>query len=329
MTLPPLEPAVDAALDEAIAAIRSARRLGVASHVGPDGDALGSILAMKLAAGRMGLDVVVGWGSEVVEVSSPYTFLPAADAVSPPAAFDGVDAFLAVDCASADRLGCLRGRFESLAVAVNVDHHVSNTRFGTVDVVDPDAPSSSELVLRLLERMGAEIDPDVATCLYTGLVTDTGRFGYASATPRAHAAAARLIELGVRVDHVAQAVFESLPYGYLKTLGIVLERCELWSDPPLVVTWLTQADLRVGGVTLDETDGFIDVVRTTRESDVTAILKELESGQWKVSLRSKGASDVGTIATGFGGGGHTLAAGYTSEVALRETIEQIRAALRR
>lgn len=327
-TNPELEPSVASALDEAIYALRRASSVAVACHIGPDGDALGSILALALALSRRGVRVVAGWGSEHVEVVNPYTFLPGVELVSPPEKFDGVDVFLAVDCASADRLGLLRDTFDAAVSRLNIDHHVSNTMFGSVNVVDPAAPSSSELVLWLLERMGVEIDVDIATNLYTGLITDTGRFGYASATPRAHAAASKLIECGVDVAEINQAVFESLPYGYLKTLGFVLERCELSNEPPLVVTWMTQADLAAGGVSMDETDGFIDVVRTTRETDVTAIIKELDSGEWKVSLRSKGATDVGSIATKLGGGGHTLASGYTSEFGLRGTIDQIKDELR-
>jgi phosphoesterase RecJ-like protein len=324
--LPALRPEVGAQLDAAAGALGAADRILVACHIGPDGDALGSLLAVGLSLGRAGKTVFVGWGEEAIEVPAQYAFLPGVELVQRPADLPGERTAFAIDCASADRLGCLRERMEKADVLVNLDHHVSNTSFGTVNLVDVDAPSSSELVLRLLERMGAPIDADVATCLYTGLVTDTGRFSYSNVTPRAHATAAWLIERGVRVDAVSQAVYESLPFGYLKTLGLVLERCELYDDVSLVVSHLTQSDLS-GRLSLDETEGLIDDVRKIREADVAAILKELADGHWKVSLRSKGATDVGAIAQRFGGGGHRLAAGYTSELGLQESVTQLRGIL--
>jgi phosphoesterase RecJ-like protein len=276
----------------------------------------------------MGKRVTIGWGAETLVVPAQYSFLPGTHLVSRPEDFPEAATVLVMDCASADRLGVLRERLEGAEVLVNLDHHVSNTRFGTINLVDERSSSSAEIVLRLLERMGAPIDPDVATCLYTGLVTDTGRFSYSSVTPRTHAAAGRLIEAGVQVEKVGQAVFESLPYGYLKTLGVVLERCELTEDPPLVVSYLSRDDLESTGVSLDETEGIIDVVRAIREADVAAVLKEQDDGTWKISLRSKGATDVGAIAQQLGGGGHTLAAGCSSTLGLRESIDLLRRTLR-
>lgn len=321
--LPPVAPGVERALDEAADALDGVDELVCACHVNPDGDALGSILAVRLALGARGVRVVPTWGSEELEVPGSYAFLPAADTLVPPGEIPDPDVALVIDCASADRLECLREKLTGAEVLVNIDHHVSNTRFGTVDVVDAEAPSSSELVLRLLERLGAEITPEVATCLYAGLFTDTGRFSYANVTPRAHAAAATLIRRGVAVDRVAQEVYESLPYGYLKLLGRVLERCRLLTDPPLVVSYLTQADLEECGIAMDDTEEVINVLRQARDADATAVLKELTDGNWKGSLRSKGETDVSSVAQSFGGGGHRLAAGFTSTYPLDETVERI------
>lgn len=330
MTLPPLDPPVEAALNEAAEALRGTRQLGVACHISPDGDALGSILAVALALEPLGTTVAAGWGSEEIEIPVQYGFLPRAEEllVAPDRFPDRPQVVLTVDCATADRLGCLQERILAARTLVNLDHHVSNTRFGTIDVVDPSSASSAELVLRLLLRLGAEISPDVALCLYTGLFTDTGRFSYASVTPRAHATAAYLIERGVEVDAVAQAVYESLPYGYLKLLGRVLGRCRRLEDPPLVVSWQTQDDLAECGIGLDETEDVINVLRSTREADAAAILKELPDGRWKGSLRSKGKTDVGTVAQALEGGGHRLAAGFEVSGDLEETISRIHGILR-
>lgn len=321
--LPPIEGTVERALDEAAAALEGADDLVCACHVNPDGDALGSILAVRLALGPGGVEVVPTWGTEELEIPGQYDFLPGTETLVRPDDVPDPDIALAIDCASADRLECVQEKVTGARVLVNIDHHVSNTRFGTVDVVDAEAPSSSELVLRLLERMGAEITPEVATCLYVGLFTDTGRFSYANVSPRAHAAAAALIERGVPVERVAQEVYESLPYGYLKLLGRVLERCRLLDDPPLVISHLTQADLSECGIRMDDTEEVINVLRQARGADTTAVLKELEDGNWKGSLRSKGETDVSSVAQSFGGGGHRLAAGFTSTYALEETMRRI------
>lgn len=326
--LPPLAPALEGAVDEAAEALGQADEILCACHVNPDGDALGSILALRLALEPMGKRVTVSWGTEELEVPGQYAFLPATDSLVPPADVAAAEVAVAVDCASADRLECLRERVTGARILVNIDHHVSNTRFGTIDVVDPEAPSSSELLLRLLERMGAEITPDVATCLYVGLFTDTGRFSYASVTPRAHAAAAVLIDRGVAVDHVSQEVYESLPYGYLKILGRVLDRCRMLDAPALVISHLTQGDLHDCRITMDDTEEVINVLRQVRGADVTGVLKELSDGRWKGSLRSKGATDVGAVAQAFGGGGHRLAAGFTSDHPLEETVKRIHEGLR-
>lgn len=325
--LPPLPAPVDEALDAAADLLEDAERVAVACHIGPDGDALGSILALGIALRALGKDVVCGWGSEDVEVPAQYAFLPGQELLVPPDRFVVREAAVAIDCASADRLELLRDRMEGSAALVQIDHHLSNTLFGKTNVVDDAAPASADLVLRLLERLEVEVTPEIATCLYTGLVTDTGRFSYANATPRAHHAAAYLIEHGVRVDEIAQAVYESLPFGYLRILGRALERCRLLDDPPLIVSYLTQADLKESGVALDETEDVINVLRSTRDTDAAAVLKELDDGTWKGSLRSKGAGDVSAVARAFGGGGHQLAAGFTSEDGLEDTISKIHAQL--
>lgn len=325
--LPPVAPELDAALDAAARVLKEAEEVAIVCHVGPDGDALGSLLAAALTLDAQGVRVVPSW-PEGIEFPAQYAFLPGQDLLVPPEEFEANDVVLAVDCASADRLDELQHKVEAARAIVNVDHHVSNTRFGTVDVVDDRAASSAELVLRLLLKLGAEITPEVATCLYTGLVTDTGRFSYASVRPGTHVVAAYLIEHGVPVDEISQALFEALPYGYLKILGRVLERCRFLDDPPLVVSYLTQADLAEAGVTLDETEEIINVLRSTRGADAAAVLKELEDGDWKGSLRSKGDTDVSLVARHFDGGGHRLAAGFTSTLGLEETIEAIHRILR-
>jgi bifunctional oligoribonuclease and PAP phosphatase NrnA len=325
--LPPLDADVEAALGRAVEVIEGASSIGIACHVAPDGDALGSALALALAFKNRDIDVQAGWDGESIELPAQYDFLPGANLLTPADEFRPPDVAIAVDCASADRLGRLRERMEKARALVNIDHHVSNTRFGGVNVIDEHASSSAELVVQLLARMGAEITPDIATCLYTGLVTDTGQFAYASVTPRTHAVASFLIQRGVKVDEVAQNLYERYRFSYLKVLGRVLERATLEPDPMFVLSYLTKADREELGVSMDDTDDVIDVLRSVRDADVTCLLKERDDGVWKGSFRSKGRTDVGAVAKQLGGGGHKLAAGFELERSFEDAIETVRRAL--
>lgn len=326
--LPPLHPDLEAAMQRIVELLDGASSIAVACHLSPDGDALGSLLALGLALSARGVPLQVGWDDDPIELPRQYDFLPGADLLAPASAFRPPDVAVALDCASADRLGRLRERFEKAGVLVNIDHHVSNTKFGGVNVVDEEASSTSELIVQLLARLGAEITLDIATCLYTGLITDTGQFGYASVTPRTHATAGFLIQRGVRVDEISQRLYESYPFAYLKILGRVLERATLESDPTFVLSQLTQKDLAEIGVTLDDTDDVIDTLRATRDADVTVLLKELDDGSWKGSFRSKGDTDVGSIAQQLGGGGHRLAAGFELQLPFEEAVAAVRKALK-
>ncbi len=325
--LPPVTPDLEAGLQRVVELLDGASSIAVACHLSPDGDAVGSLLALALALRERDVPLQAGWDDDPIALPAQYEFLPGGDLLVPASAFRPADVAVALDCASADRLGRLRERFEKAGALVNLDHHVSNTRFGAVNVVDEQASSSAEIVVQLLARMGAEITPDIATCLYTGVVTDAGRFSYRSVTPRTHATAGFLIQRGVQVDEVSQRLYESFPFAYLKILGRVLERARLEQEPDFVVSYMTQEDLREIGVTMDDTDELINTLRATRDCDVTVLFKELEDGSWKGSFRSKGATDVGSIAQQLGGGGHRLAAGFELSMTLEEAISKVRSAV--
>jgi phosphoesterase RecJ-like protein len=328
MQLPPLPVDVDNNLNRAMEVVESATSVGIACHVRPDGDALGCLIALALAFKERGVPLQATWDGEPVEVPAQLDFLPGTELLMPTNDFRPPDVAIAVDCASLDRLGRLGERMKKAKALINIDHHVSNTKFGAVNVVDVQAASSAEIVVQLLSRMGADITPEIATCLYAGLVTDTGRFGFASVKPRTHATAAFLIQRGVDVADISQHLYESAPFNSLKIVGCALDRATLESDPAFVLSYLTLADLETFSVTMDDTDDVIDHVRVARESDVAVVLKELPDHRWKGSFRSKGATDVGSIATKLGGGGHALAAGFEVDGPLEAAIETVRKALR-
>ncbi len=302
--------------DETVRALETAGDVAIACHVNPDGDGLGSVLAASLGLRKLGKDTYPSWGAEPPAgpppVPSLYTFLPALSSLVGPAEVPQTDVFLALDCGAGDRLGCLEDLAKSAGQLINVDHHRGNESFGTLNVVVPTAPSTAELVTRLLQDLGVDVDLDIATCLYTGIVTDTGRFQYANAKPQTLRLAADLLAVGVDSFAIAQHVFESAPFGYLKLAGRVLERATLIEDARLVYSWTRLDDLTETGVGRDDMDKLIDAIRATRQADVAALFKEQEDGTWRVSLRSKGP-DVGVIARARGGGGHDLAAGFTGD----------------
>ncbi|MEA2476601.1 MAG: bifunctional oligoribonuclease and phosphatase NrnA [Actinomycetota bacterium] len=298
--------------DGIVNALQGADRIAIACHVNPDGDALGSLLAAHLGLSQLGKKTHPTWSASNVDLPDAYRFLPGGDALCEVDALPTVDTFLALDCGDAERLGDLEKKAISAPTLINIDHHPGNSEFGTLNYVDPSASSTAELVATLLQRLGVKVDLDIATCLYVGVVTDTGRFQYSNSRPETLRLAADLLSYGVDAPGIALEVFESAPFGYLKLLGRVLERATLFENERLVCSWITQADLKEFDVGMDETDKLVDMVRSTRAADVTVMFKEQDDGRWRVSLRSKGPS-VGAIARAHGGGGHELAAGFTAD----------------
>jgi phosphoesterase RecJ-like protein len=317
------------AWDRAVASLRSARTVALTCHIAPDGDALGSVLALGLALRGLGTEVVASFDSEPFAVPRAYASLPGQDLLVRPVDFPAAPPLLITfDTGSLDRLGVLAPAAEAAGCVINVDHHASNTRFGAqlggLDLLEPDAASSSVLALELADRLGVELTADIAACVYTGLTTDTGSFKFAAVTPATHELAARLLSTGMRHDLISRAVWDTNRFGYLKLLGRLLDRTSLEPAHELVWTWCTADDLGQQGVGLDEIEGVIDVLRTAEEAEVAVICKGRADGAWLVSTRSKGRVDVGAICVRLGGGGHRFAAGFTST----ESLDAVVAALR-
>lgn len=315
----------------AVALLADPGDLLLVCHLNPDGDALGSALALGIALRRMGRSVSISF-SEPFTVPDTLTHLPEQDLlVPPPAAPLHPETLVTLDTGSVDRLGDLADRVAGAGRVLVIDHHPSNTRYGTVHLVDPSAAATAMLAARLLDLLGAEIDRDVATCLYTGLSTDTGSFRYAATTSEVHLLAARLLATGIRADLIAHQLYDSHPYGWVPLVGVVLSRTALEASAVgglgLVWTYSTDQDLQQRGLGMDQVEGVIDLVRTAQEAEVAAVCKELPDGAWAVSLRSKGRIDVGQVCVQLGGGGHRFAAGFTALGALDVVIKALRTAL--
>jgi bifunctional oligoribonuclease and PAP phosphatase NrnA len=313
--------------DGAVQALADAPEIVVACHINPDGDALGSLLAGSLGLRRLGKATHVSWGDDEASVPPSYSFLPGAGDIVPPSEVVESETFLALDCGAADRLGLLEPVARKSRVVVNIDHHPGNDNFGTHNIVVTAASSTAELVHGLLDDLGVTIDRDIATCLYTGIVTDTGRFTYSNTRPETLRLAAELLATDVPATQIADAVFDSSPFSFLKLVGRTLERTVLIEDERFAYSWIGQEDLRETGVAMDETEKLIDQIRVISEADVAAIFKEQEDGAYRVSLRSRGPVSVGAIARANGGGGHELAAGFTAS-SVAEGVRAVRHGLR-
>jgi phosphoesterase RecJ-like protein len=313
-------------LRDAAAAIAAAPAVAITGHISPDGDALGSALALAHAARAAGKEAVVSFGSPFA-IAESLSFLDV-DPVVPTDEFPvAPECMVVFDCGSADRLAELGSAASDAKTLIVVDHHVTNTGFGDIQIIDPDAAASAHLAARLLDALGWEIDARVAQCLLTGLVTDTGRFQYSATTGEVMRLAGRLIDAGAVPEQIGQHVYESVPFGYLSASAAVLSRAVLEPDLGLIWSRLDLADLEAAVLEHHAVDGLIDDLRIAREAEVALLLKETATG-WKGSMRSRGAVDVGSIAASFGGGGHHNAAGFTTDGPPEEIVETVRAALR-
>lgn len=313
---------LQAALTAAARAIEDAESVVAIGHIHPDGDALGSALAVARSARAAGKQAWATFG-EPFAVADQFRYLDTR-VLAAPGDLVGADVVVACDTANAERLGSALPLAESARTLVVVDHHVSNGGFGDIVVVDPSAAATAQLVYRLLaDHLRWPIDAQTATALYTGLVTDTGRFQYSSTDAEVHRVAAALLEAGVDPDEVGRHVYGEAPFGYLHAAGAVLARCRLVAPRRLVWSVMYRSDLDDSGIGYDDTDGLIDLVRLATEAEVACLLKETDDGVFKGSLRSRGTVDVNAVAAAFGGGGHHNAAGFTASGAPEEIAARI------
>ena len=315
------------ALQRAAGIVRQAGSFVVSGHVGPDGDALGSALAFAHAARAAGKEAVVAFGGGSA-LPDTYSFLdggPLVDASDVPPAPEVMVVF---DVGVPSRLGELAGVAAAAGHLIVVDHHPDpDPGFGDVQVVDPSAGAAAQLCAYLIREAGWEIDERVGRCLLTGIVTDTGRFQYSSTDGPILRVAADLVDAGVRPEMIGQAVYESVPFGYLQVSSAVLGRAVLDEDLGMIWSVLYDDDLQAAGIAYEDTDPLIDDLRIAREAGVAVLLKQVDGG-FKASLRSRGAVDVGAIASAEGGGGHHNAAGFTTGDPVEQVVERIRARLR-
>ena len=308
-------------------AVRGHDRFLVTTHENPDGDALGSLLAMTLALEQLGKDGVM-YLSGVIPFPHEYAFmqLDAVRRTPPEDAAAGV--VLALDCATERRRGPAPGRLARAPLVVDVDHHHDNSRFGDVNLVVPDASSTGEILRDLFEELGVPLTPDIAEALYIALVTDTGRFQYANTTPKALRLAAELVEAGADVHRVFRDVYENVAFAKIKLLARALAKARVVEGGRIIVSDLERSDFAAAGAEEPFAEGIIDFLRAVEGTELVALIREppTQNGPTRrVSLRTRAEGiDVSAIARKSGGGGHRQAAGFSSEDSVDEIVDFIR-----
>jgi phosphoesterase RecJ-like protein len=317
----------DHELTRAADVVRGARQVALACHVNPDGDALGSMLGLFHVLRASDATVLASFPTPFV-VARHYRELPGLELLTQPEDFpDEPEVMVTFDCGSLDRLGDLAPAAKAARELIVIDHHISNDRYGTINVIDPEAAASGWVVQRLIDTLDLPLNRDAAVALYAAIVCDTGRFQYDTTTPAVFDLARRLTEFDVPVAQLSRSLFEEHRFAYLQLLSEALASAELIREQRFVWTAVTQDMLGRHDVTIEEVEGLIDVLRRAEEAEVTCVLKEEVDGTFRVSLRSLGDVDVCRIAESHGGGGHRYAAGFTSSLDVPTIVAGIRAAL--
>src|ERR671936_2137100 len=301
-------------------AIRNGDRFLLTTHENPDGDALGSLLAAKIAFDQLGKDNVMVLHGDA-PLPGEYRFMPLAKLQRrwPDDVSERV--LVALDCANESRIADpeVLGR---VPLSIDLDHHHDNSRFGDINLIVPDASSTGEVLRDLFRELDVELTPDIAEALYIALVTDTGRFQYTNTTPKALRLAAELVEAGADVHRIFQSVYETVQFAKLKLLARALERAQVYEGGRLVVSYLLRTDFTDIGAAEAYSEGIIDYLRAVEGADMAALIREpprSDGPTRRVSLRaSTDEIDVSAIARKWGGGGHRQAAGFSSDASIEE-----------
>lgn len=312
-------------LEQAATQIRKANKILLACHIRPDADALGSLLGLSLGLQRLGKQVQAVSADGVPEL---YRFLPAWEQVrtTPESEFDLA---IGLDADGSDRLGANEAAVLGAPVTIDLDHHTGPDPFGEIQVVDPSAAATGELVFDLLAELGVPLDQEIATCLLAAILTDTGSFRFSNVTDDTFTKAAALVRAGAHPAPIHEAVYGTRPFAASCLLGRLLSTLERSDDGSIVWGYLSQQDFRETGTTTEATEGFVDQVRQVDGSRVALFLREEANGEVRVSLRSRGDVNVARIAEEFGGGGHIPAAGCTLEGPLLQAVRRVVDAARR
>jgi len=315
--------------DRVLSELRDAGKLVVVAHENPDGDAIGSLVAMRAILTEIGKDCVMFIDAHDLPLPQEYAFLPLDGLVSEPPADVAERTIVFLDCGNIERNPAEAFR-ETGGHIVNIDHHHDNTHFGTVNLVVPGASCTAEIVWHLMKGLGVAATSTIADALYVGLITDTGRFMYENTGKQAHLMAADLIEAGVDVHDIYRHVYEGVPYGKLALLARGLANVQRYDDGRLTITDLSVGDFSDSDAQESYSEGVIDHLRAVQGTRLAALVRDRlgapgNGGTRKVSLRAgDDAIDVSAIARAQGGGGHRQAAGFSTQLSYDELVSFLR-----
>ena len=294
-------------IDRIIEAFRQSQTICVAGHMRPDGDCVGSQLALTLALRNEGKKVIC-WNED--HIPQKYEFLDRDGIIQKPRKGKKFDCVVAADAATFERLGSVGRRVADRKLLINIDHHESNTRFGDLNWVSAREPSTGELIFRLLKVAKWPITKRIADCLFTAVSTDTGSFQYPSTRPGTYHVAGELVRRGADLAKICDEVYQSYPLSRARLLRHVYSHFHLTHQDQIAYFWLKKADFARTGANSSDSEGLIDHIRAIAPVVVACVFEELEPELSRISLRSKSEKvNVNTIAAQFGGGGHPAAAG--------------------
>ena len=313
--------------EQIIDIINKSSKIAVTSHVQPDGDNVGSSLALCLALKKQGKETTFVIDDNIPEV---YRYLKGAREVERLFSFEDLDydLVIAMDCGDLERLGKVKQLAEKTRL-INIDHHISNTKFAEINLVEENASATAEITYKLIKSMGIFIDKDIAECIYTGIVTDTGMFQYSNTSEETHSIAAELIIAGVSPSDIFKKVYQNSPKEKVLLMKEALKSLEFFNDD--MVTCISISKSQIDNIAKEDldTEGIVNLARDIEGVEVAVFFKERESNIVKASLRSKSYVDVCIIAKDFGGGGHIRAAGCTISGSLEQAKQQILQAIQK
>ena len=296
----------------------------ITGHINPDGDALGAALAFKIILNELDYHADVCFDIKE-NLPSNLNHLPL-DLITrePKEHYDKVFVF---DCGNPQRLGKLESLSHSATEVVVVDHHIDPS-FGDIQIIDPTAASTTQVLFREIKKFNYQISQDVANCLMTGLITDTGRFQYSNTDSEVFNIAAELMNSGAELTKISENIYGSISFNAMKLQSEIIKRIELFTDHSLVVSYVLQEDYNKYNIEESEVDFLIDSIRLVKESNIALLLKEQPDKSFKGSLRSRTDLDVQQIASIFGGGGHKAASGFSTTLSMEEIITKVKNAIR-
>lgn len=300
--------------------IKSANRVAVISHINPDGDAAGSSLALSLALKKLGKEVDVYLHEGVPEV---YSFLKDSETVLKKSKLKQYDAAVALDCGDLDRLGDFAAVFDSAKVKINIDHHITNSKFAEFNHVEEHASSTGEIIYRTIKMAGVEMDKDIAECLYIAVATDTGGFRYSNTSSICMQVAADLINYDIDVAEISRKVFDTVSYNKVRLMGMAIESLEMTAGGKIAIMSITSEQKESINAQSEDFDGIVNIGRSIAGVEASAFFLEKRKGEIKVNLRSNSYVDLSEIVLKFSGGGHKRAAGCTINGASMDEAKNI------